>query len=341
MTDPVERFAAEYHAFHSISAARGKEQVRLLRAFEAFAGVPLTQTTDSDLRAFLADLITQGFHPNTVRKKAGMIRPFYGWAFDARLIGGDDYMRVTRVRNPRGASSQSRPKPYERKQIVQFWTDLDASWPLNDRMVGRWSRGIRTRWWWVYRHAMHVQIEAIAMLALHAGMRRDEIFNAALDDIHYDNAYVVIRHGAKKNAQGEVKPREVPMTAQLALALERWFELRAKILKSSRGGKHDSPWLSLTHTGAKGKYHYKRAISHKRFSALLGTVGKGYELHRLRHTCATEWLRAGVPLEQVQRLMGHSRLQQTLCYAELVKTDLEKAMGNAVEEFQTAVGRAA
>lgn len=341
MTDPIDRFAAEYHTFHAISTVRAREQIKLLREFEAFAGHPITQTSDADLRAFLADLVGRGYHPNTVRKKGNMIRPFFGWAFDARLVSGDDYMRVTRVRNPRGATGESKPKPYDRKEIAQFWSDLDASWPLYARMVSRWERGIRTRWWWIHLHAMHVQIEAIAMLALHAGMRRDEIFNAALDDIHYDNAYVVIRHGAKKNAQGEVKPREVPMTAQLALALERWFELRAKILRSSRGGKHDSPWLSLTHTGPKGKAHYKRPISHKRFSALLGTVGSGYELHRLRHTCATEWLRAGVPLEQVQKLMGHSRLQQTLAYAELVKTDLEKAMGKAAEQFQTAVGRAA
>lgn len=43
-------------------------------------------------------------------------------------------------------------------------------------------------------------------------------------------------------------------------------------------------------------------------------------IHRLRHTYATERLRAGVSLAAVRKLMGHQNLQTTLRYAE---TDLD------------------
>lgn len=341
MPDVIDRFAADYHAFHGISPARATEQLKVLRQFQDFAGVPVDQADDDHFRDFLASLIGDGLHPNTVRKYGNMIRPFYGWAFDRRVVTAETLMRIQRVRNPRGASAHTLPKPYERKEIARFWADLDASWPLNERMVARWKKGHGggTRWWWIYRHAMHVQIEAIASLALHAGLRRDEIYNAALDDIHYDNAYVVVRNSARKNEHGEVLPREVPMTTGLSSALEQWIELRALIVKGR--GRHDFPWLSLTHTGPTGARWEKRPMSHDRFSELLGTVGKGYELHRMRHTCATAWLRAGMPLENVSELLGHARLQQTLGYAKIVKTDLARHVAKSGVEFQTQVGRAA
>lgn len=336
----IERFCTEYHSFHNISEGRAIERRRVMLAFESFSGVPMEQTEDSHLRAYLGKLVNDGLHPNTVRKKRGMLLPFYGWAFDNRLISADVLMRIQRVDNPRGASAQTRPKPYERKEIQRFWADLDASWPTSPpRMMRRWRKGT-SKYSRVSSTFMHAQINAVAHLALHAGMRRNEIFLADLNDIHYDNAYVVVRHAARKNTQGSVRPREVPMTVGLSTALQGWLDLRTELLGTVRKGKrHDSPWLSLAANQAQNVWLHP--MSHERFEGLLGTVGKGYELHRLRHTCATEWLRGGLPIEQVKELLGHSRLQQTLTYAEILKTDLERGMGRVAADFETAVGRAA
>jgi integrase len=201
--------------------------------------------------------------------------------------------------------------------------------------LGRWRKG-RSRWHRVWKTMMHSQIDAIAKLALHAGLRRDEIFNAPIEDIHYDNEYVVVRYAAAKNKDAVVKPREVPMTQGLASALHRWFEFRTEI-----DPDHDFPWLSLTAFGPRGADFHKLAMSHDRFSELLGTVGDGYELHRLRHTCATEWLRSGMPLEHLRDLLGHAKIAQTLAYAQIDKTDITKSMSRSAVDFETAVGRAA
>jgi hypothetical protein len=47
------------------------------------------------------------------------------------------------------------------------------------------------------------------------------------------------------------------------------------------------------------------------FKAQLSTVG-AWELHRFRHTCGTEWLRAGMELAIVSRLFGHSTSSRPL-----------------------------
>jgi site-specific recombinase XerD len=47
---------------------------------------------------------------------------------------------------------------------------------------------------------------------------------------------------------------------------------------------------------------------------------KGYTLHCLRHTFASELLNAGMRLECLQQLLGHSDIEMTRRYARLTDT---------------------
>lgn len=47
--------------------------------------------------------------------------------------------------------------------------------------------------------------------------------------------------------------------------------------------------------------------------------------HALRHFAATSWLRNGVGLDEVRRLLGHESLNTTLRYSSLVARDLQQA----------------
>lgn len=332
----IDRFCAEYHTFHGISEARARTQRNLLREFEAFAGVSsVEEADDGDLRAFLTHRLAEGDHVNTVRRKRGMILPFFGWCFDGRLVDAEKLMRMKRVKNPRGATGDSKPKPYTKNELRQFWVDLDAAYPINERILRRFTKGQRTRWANVWRSLMHAQVNAIVHLALHGGMRHNEIFLADIDEIHYDNEYLVVANAARKNKDAEVRSRHVPVTAGLESALREWLDLRPLALAFTRN-RHTRPWVALEPHSFPGE-----PLTAKGFKKIMPSIGPGYELHRMRHTCATEWLRSGMPLEQVQRLLGHSRLQQTLAYAEILPGDLARHMGRSAVEFQTAVGRSA
>ena len=61
------------------------------------------------------------------------------------------------------------------------------------------------------------------------------------------------------------------------------------------------------------KYLDKAGLSHK-----------GYTLHCLRHTCASELLNAGMRLECVQQLLGHSSIEMTRRYARLTDKTREE-----------------
>jgi integrase len=321
----IDRFEKEYVEYHGLSEKRAVEQIKVLGDFEAHAGKPLATCGAVEFKAFLAHELDLGRSVNTVRKKAGMIRPYFGWAFDVGLVNGDTLMAIKRVRDPRGSTGKTLPKPYSAKELKAFWSDLDERWPERKPIIWkRWRNGT-SPYRSIWRHAMRIQIEAIVRLALDCGMRREEIFRVGIDDIHPDNFYIVV-HGKRESARVE-KVREVPFTKQSRVAVDRWLQLRSELLKAAKVKDHGSVWLSIRPSTA------MQPMSSRSFERRMGTIGP-YGLHRFRHTCATHWLRAGVDLQIVSELLGHSNIQQTLCYAEIVREDIHKAMHKNEDAFE-------
>lgn len=320
----IDRFRREYQDFHSISEARAKEQRALIAALGTeIAPAPLTEATAGDFQGLLGAMVSGGLHVNTVRKKANMVRPFFGWLYATGRIDADTYLRLKSVDNPRGSTARSKPRPYKRAELDEFYAQLEASLPLlpkhgrGSTLIQRWIAG-KTRWPRVAGHAMRLQVDAIVALALHCGLRRFEIFQLKPDDLHYDNDYIVVLGKGKK-------VREVPFTEPAREAVRAWLDFRTLMRPEC-----PETWLSCF------GHAWNRAMSDDRFAELLlKTVGPGWQLHRFRHTFATERLRSGVPLDVVSTTLGHSTLEQTRGYAEIVKQDvareLEKTEANFVE----------
>lgn len=316
----LDRFAREYQDYHGISEHRRHEQLQVITELGAQAGKPPHDCDASDIKQYLSGLLDRGLHVNTVRKKLRMLTPFFGWAWEAGLIDADRLMGIRRISDPRGSSSRGLPRPYSRKELNDFRAELAKRWPeVEPKWWDRWRRGT-SRFKRIQTHAMRVQIEAIVALALYCGLRLQEIYSASLDEIHYDNAYVVVSHGK------DGRNREVPHTASSREAVRRWIELRTELAPD-----HDFPWLSLAWEGVA-----TRPMRWDRFRKLMGTVGD-WQLHRFRHTAGTEWLRATRRLEIVQKLLGHASLQQTLGYAEIVRDDLHDAIAKAELKFEEQV----
>lgn len=327
----IARFQREYQEYHRISLPRAKQQRALILNFSSSVSENLGGAQSSDLQSFAGALLAEGYHVNTVRKKLNMLKPFFGWAYAAGLITGDQYMGLKAVKNPRGSTGSTKPDPYSRPEIKTFWAALDSAFPKcpaqgrRSQAIKRWREG-KGPWGRVWKHAMRLQIDAMVRLALDLGLRANEIFELKVNDLHYDNDYIVIRGKADPNT-GEVKIRHVPFTTDCRQAVYTWLEFRATMHPG-----HDITWLSCwadTRTNPMWK---------TRFSTLLqDTVGEGWRWHRFRHTCGTEWLRSGMPLEKVSKLLGHATLQQTLCYAEIAKGDLATAVARHEESFGKAV----
>lgn len=336
MSESLDRFAVEYQTVNGMTEDRRRLQIKELEAFAALAGKDAPEECDgNDLRRYMAKRLDDGLHVNTVRLRANMIRAFFTWAFSAGLVTGDTLMAIRFAKNPKGSTGRSLPKPYSAKELKQFWRELDERWPHVEKKWWSYWRMGRSRYKRIASSVVRLQIEAIVALALDCGLRRIEILSVGLDDIHPDNAFVVVpMRGERTN--GKNRYREVPLTDDARLALHRWLEMRTELKP-----KHDRPWIMAYPTMAEGRWldPMNMPSLKKLFHQNVGH--QPWRLHRFRHTCGTNWLRAGMELSAVSELLGHSSLQQTLAYAEVARADVERQVRASEARFAQMTGRAA
>ena len=90
--------------------------------------------------------------------------------------------------------------------------------------------------------------------------------------------------------------------------------------------KGGSPSAAMDYTTV--FYHFERYLDHARRAkpAVFAQDPDPITIHRLRHTYATERLRAGVSLAAVRKLLGHQNLQTTLRYAEIDLASIEQEL---------------
>lgn len=323
----AERFMAQHFDLNQISHGRQLEVRRILARLEAWLPGELADADASVLAEWQTAMVREGISPSSVRTYLNAIKPFYKWAGREGLVDGSTVLAINALTPPRGAEVNAKPRPYSRAEIKRFWRELDASWPLtDDKHVGRVIRGTAAYKQRAYQHGMRLQIDAIMSLALFMGLRRREIFTLSLDALHPDNAYVVVEG---KRDDHRPKVRDVPYNEDARRAVIAWFRWRRWL-----NPEHDQVWLSLSYTTR------ERPMTFTRFASLLTTVGE-WEYHRMRHTCATERLRAGMPIEKLQVFLGHANIQQTLLYTKIDTGDVVAAAEATDRAMTKALGRRA
>jgi len=147
---------------------------------------------------------------------------------------------------------------------------------------------------------------AMALVLLRTGMRIGELLNTTLSDVNMAEKRIEIFE-SRKNRVGRV----VYLADDACQALEHWLVVRrwkTELIFSGQGGRPLS--YEVVRSG---------------FVSLLNQADlahKGYTLHCLRHTFASELLNAGMRLECLQQLLGHSSIEMTRRYARL--TDITR-----------------
>jgi integrase/recombinase XerD len=142
---------------------------------------------------------------------------------------------------------------------------------------------------------------AMILLLLRTGMRIGELLNTRMVDLNMTEKKILI-YEAQKNHLGRV----VYFSDDAKAALEMWLE------------KRDRKYEILFY-GPRGKVLSYPAARMMFVNSIdrAGLSHKGYTLHSLRHTFATDLLNAGMPLEVLEKLLGHTSLEVTRRYARL------------------------
>jgi integrase len=136
------------------------------------------------------------------------------------------------------------------------------------------------------------------------GLRLSEVLRVRVADLDGERKLLRITQG--KGA----KDRLVPLSPTLLDALRAYWRLYrpAEWLFAGRGGAPLSPTV------------LQKAFTQAKRAAAVSTPGG---IHGLRHAYATHQLAAGLQVERLQRLMGHSSIQTTLRYVHWLPSAAE------------------
>jgi integrase/recombinase XerD len=149
---------------------------------------------------------------------------------------------------------------------------------------------------------------AMILTLLRTGMRIGELLRTEVRDLYLEDRKILIFEG-EKNWTGRV----VYLSDDALAALRVWLKIRDP----------EKRFLFHSLRGSTLGYSSARLMFVKYLKAA-GLRHKGYTLHCLRHTFATELLNAGMRIECLQQLLGHSNLEETRRYARLTDKTREE-----------------
>ena len=155
---------------------------------------------------------------------------------------------------------------------------------------------------------------AMIVILLRTGMRIGELLNTKVIDLNVKERKIEIYEG-EKNSVGRV----IYLSDDAIFSLRSWLR--------TRDPSKEFLFYSL------GRSRIAYSTCRDMFVGYLGKAGlanKGYTLHSLRHTFASELLNAGMRLECLQQLLGHQDIEVTRRYARLTDKTRE-------EEYFTAM----
>jgi integrase/recombinase XerD len=153
-----------------------------------------------------------------------------------------------------------------------------------------------------------IRDRALFLLLLRTGIRIGEALGLRLNDLDIRGRKIHLYEG-EKNSMGRV----VYLSDDALFAIKLWLRGRDKNKEFIFYGQGSGHLCYSTGRGLFVKYLKKAGLDQK-----------GYTVHCLRHTFASELLNAGMRLECLQQLLGHQDIEVTRRYARLTDTTREE-----------------
>ncbi len=159
---------------------------------------------------------------------------------------------------------------------------------------------------------------ALILLLLRTGIRIGEALGLTLNDLDLRERKVHLYEG-EKNSQG----RGAYFCDDALFALKRWLKRRDPEKQFLFYGRADRP---LCYSAALSRFH--------KYLTRAKLTDKGYTVHCLRHTMASELLNAGMRLEVLQQLLGHEDIDVTRRYARLTDSTRREEYFRAMAKIE-------
>jgi site-specific recombinase XerD len=153
---------------------------------------------------------------------------------------------------------------------------------------------------------------AILLTFLKSGIRERELAELSLEDVDFVHDELTVKEGKGK------KERKIPLMPELKRALRRYLGDRER-----QDNIIDEETLFLARNGTSLNPSSIRKLV-KKYYTKAGVRKSG--VHTLRHTFSAHNANNGMPIADLQKVLGHKKKETTLKYIHAVNTSLRETM---------------
>jgi integrase len=297
----AERMEAEWKAeIHGQQYLGEREEITIRQVIENLLTASLAKTTLKSARNFLS--VFQRYVNIDVNASAFDQRELHRYR-EARLKDGSKESSIrAHMLTFSSAWGRVNPKIYnipelllpkfsQQKAKTNYLSEDDES-RLLSYLLTRKPHASGTGDW-------QYEIHDIVVILLDTGARYNEIARLEWNNIDLKRKAIELWRGKTKTAS------YVFMTDRVHQVLQRRSE-----------NKHHERWIFTNWDRTAHRTDNTTYINH-----VMQSAGVSYTVHTLRHTFATKMLKAGMTLNDVRVLLGHSSMQTTLRYGHLEASD--------------------
>lgn len=191
------------------------------------------------------------------------------------------------------------------KKAIQTYTDDELSKLLKKPNLKKCTFAEYRNW-------------CMVCLFLSTGLRVSSVVNIRIKDVNFNDETINITHTKNRNQL------TLPMTRELTKILREYLKYRQQ--------KNEDDWLFCTVYGNQlNRNSMTQAIEDYNKRRGVNTTS----IHKMRHTFAKKWIMQKKSVVTLQKILGHSSLDMTQKYINILVPDLKEDMqeNNILQEF--------
>ncbi|MCQ4952139.1 tyrosine-type recombinase/integrase [Holdemania filiformis] len=252
----------------------------------------ITDITTDDLRMHFAKRMidSPSLSKATLNGERRYLSSFFTWLADNGYI----------PRNPMRAIKKMKEDKRIKKPFTQEEIEL-----MRDELKNRVEKARNNR-----DRFVAIRMQALFEFMLSTGCRVSEASGAKLKDLNMtSNEILVFGKGAKE--------RVCYLNEISIIRLKQWLEVRSEMSVDSEYlfTGYQNSYTDETQLGAGSIESYFRHLGNQ--------LGIKCHPHKFRRTCATMALTKGMPIEEVQQMLGHNEINTTMIYAQVSQENVK------------------
>lgn len=250
----------------------------------------LSITTD-DIRVYLA-ISRRNSNEVTIDNKRRYLNSFFDWCFNEELIERNPVKKIDKIKS--------------KKQVKESFTDIEIE---KMRSVLVYEKIYAPK---KYQKETRLRNIAIFETLLSTGARVTELVSIKKEQVDKGQDSLVILGKGKKE-------RPVYLNARAIVAIKNYLKER----------KDDNEYLFISHPISYISNQNEKIsnCTQSCIECMVRKLGQRVNIeaypHKFRRTAATNAVRKGMPIEQVQKMLGHATLNTTQIYVNVSDMDVK------------------